>query len=98
MHEIYDVLAVCLMVSAGVLFPIIICSDILSFLKLDLRDCLSVVGSRAEYVRKEIPPCVVPGSSLLKLYSPLTSFMDLQRVIYKEEKAAHLEAMGQNTR
>ncbi|KAK4803131.1 hypothetical protein SAY86_001334 [Trapa natans] len=54
--------------------------------------------SAAEYVRKEIPLHVVPGSSLLKLDSPLRSFTDLQRVIYEEEKAAYLEAMGQNIR
>lgn len=72
--------------------------DVSLFLKLNLRDCLLVVGSGAEYVRKEIPLHVVHGLSLLKLDSPLSSFTDLQRVIYEEEKAAYLEAMSQNIR
>ncbi|XP_031376391.1 uncharacterized protein LOC116192095 isoform X2 [Punica granatum] len=54
--------------------------------------------SGADYVRKEVPLYVLPSSSLLKLDSPLSSFTDLQRVIYEEEKAAYFEAMGQNIR
>ncbi|KAI3982044.1 hypothetical protein MKX01_018950 [Papaver californicum] len=52
--------------------------------------------SGAEYVRKEIPLLVLPTSALLKLESPLTSFTDLQRVLYEEEKAAYKQAVSQN--
>ncbi|GAY60038.1 hypothetical protein WN943_022434 [Citrus x changshan-huyou] len=52
--------------------------------------------SGAEYVRKEIPLHVLPTSSLLKLDSPLTSFTDLQRVLYEEERAAYNQAIMQN--
>ncbi|XP_031376390.1 uncharacterized protein LOC116192095 isoform X1 [Punica granatum] len=65
---------------------------------LDMRARLLVVDSGADYVRKEVPLYVLPSSSLLKLDSPLSSFTDLQRVIYEEEKAAYFEAMGQNIR
>ncbi|XP_048140329.1 lys-63-specific deubiquitinase BRCC36-like isoform X2 [Rhodamnia argentea] len=54
--------------------------------------------SGAEYVRKEVPLYVLPSSSLLNLVSPLTSFTDLQRVIFEEERAAYFEAMRQNVR
>lgn len=54
--------------------------------------------SGAEYVRKEIPLDVLPASSLLKLDSPLASFMDLQRVLYEEEKAAYNQGISQNLR
>lgn len=57
-----------------------------------------LAGSGAEYVRKEVPLYVLPSSSLLNLVSPLTSFTDLQRVIYEEERAAYFEAMRQNMR
>ncbi|KAI6671973.1 hypothetical protein NL676_006858 [Syzygium grande] len=36
------------------------------------------------------------SSSLLNVVSPLTSFTDLQRVIYEEERAAYVEAIRQN--
>ncbi|XP_026441857.1 uncharacterized protein LOC113341033 [Papaver somniferum] len=52
--------------------------------------------SGAEYVRKEVPLLVLPTSALLKLESPLTSFTDLQRVLYEEEKAAYKQAVLQN--
>ncbi|KAL9460336.1 hypothetical protein AB3S75_003529 [Citrus x aurantiifolia] len=52
--------------------------------------------SGAEYVRKEIPLHVLPTLSLLKLDSPLTSFTDLQRVLYEEERAAYNQAIMQN--
>nr|CAN81936.1 hypothetical protein VITISV_005282 [Vitis vinifera] len=51
----------------------------------------------AEYVRKEVPLLVFPTLSLLKLDSPLTSFTDLQRVLYEEERAAYNQAIVQNT-
>ncbi|XP_034695956.1 uncharacterized protein LOC117922065 [Vitis riparia] len=54
--------------------------------------------SGAEYVRKEVPLLVFPTLSLLKLDSPLTSFTDLQRVLYEEERAAYNQAIVQNTR
>ncbi|XP_057772649.1 uncharacterized protein LOC130992140 [Salvia miltiorrhiza] len=54
--------------------------------------------SGAEYIRKEIPLHVLPTSSLLSLDSPLSSFTNLQRVLYEEEKTAYNQAMAQNTR
>ncbi|XP_044495298.1 COP9 signalosome complex subunit 5b isoform X2 [Mangifera indica] len=54
--------------------------------------------SGAEYVRKEISLHVLPTSSLLKLDSPLTSFTDLQHVLYQEERAAYNQAILQNMR
>ncbi|KAH6758313.1 Mov34/MPN/PAD-1 family protein [Perilla frutescens var. frutescens] len=54
--------------------------------------------SGAEYIRKEIPLHVLPTSSLLGLDSPLSSFTNLQRVLYEEEKTAYSQAMSQNTR
>ncbi|XP_057541301.1 uncharacterized protein LOC130819411 [Amaranthus tricolor] len=54
--------------------------------------------SGAEYIRKEIPLHVLPASSLLELEAPLTSFTDLQRVLYEEEKAAYNQSISQNIR
>ncbi|KAK9282332.1 hypothetical protein L1049_005246 [Liquidambar formosana] len=54
--------------------------------------------SGAEYVRKEIPLHVLPTLSLLKLDSPLSSYMDLQHVLYEEERAAYNQAVLQNMR
>ncbi|KAJ8755811.1 hypothetical protein K2173_024356 [Erythroxylum novogranatense] len=54
--------------------------------------------SGAEYIRKEIPLHVLPTSSLLKLDSPLSSFTDLQRVLYEEERGAYNQAVLQNIR
>lgn len=53
--------------------------------------------SGAEFVRKEIPLHVLPTSSLLNLDSPLSSFTNLQRVLYEEERTAYNQAMAQNT-
>ncbi|XP_010537982.1 PREDICTED: lys-63-specific deubiquitinase BRCC36 [Tarenaya hassleriana] len=61
-----------------------------------LRSNLEMSG--AEYVRKEVPLHVLPTSSLLQLNSPLTSFTDLQRVLYEEERAAYHQAILQNMR
>ncbi|CAA2973316.1 lys-63-specific deubiquitinase BRCC36-like [Olea europaea subsp. europaea] len=52
--------------------------------------------SGAEFVRKEIPLQVLPTSSLLNLDSPLSSFTDLQRVLYEEERTAYKQAIVQN--
>ncbi|GLU22121.1 hypothetical protein SLE2022_382170 [Rubroshorea leprosula] len=60
------------------------------------RSNLDVSG--AEFVRKEIPLCVLPTSFLVKLESPLTSFTDLQRVLFEEERAAYNQAILQNMR
>ncbi|WCJ40599.1 Lys-63-specific deubiquitinase BRCC36 [Euphorbia peplus] len=54
--------------------------------------------SGAEYNRKEIPLHVLPTWVLLKLDSPLTSFTDLQRVLYEEERGAYNQAVLQNLR
>ncbi|KAI3455351.1 hypothetical protein Pfo_012014 [Paulownia fortunei] len=54
--------------------------------------------SGAEFVRKEIPLHVVPTSSLLSLDAPLSSFTNLQHVLYEEERTAYNQAMIQNTR
>ncbi|KAL6563196.1 hypothetical protein OROHE_005783 [Orobanche hederae] len=54
--------------------------------------------SGAEFVRKEIPLHVLPTSSLLTLDSPLSSFTNLQRVLFEEEKTAYNQAMAQNMR
>lgn len=57
-----------------------------------------LVGSGAEYVRKEIPLYVLPTLSLLKLDCPLASFTDLQRVLFEEERTAYTQAISQNMR
>ncbi|XP_011622799.1 uncharacterized protein LOC18432652 isoform X1 [Amborella trichopoda] len=54
--------------------------------------------SGAEYVRKEVPLQVVPSSSLLKLDYPLKSYMDLQRILFEEERAAYHQAISQSMR
>ncbi|KAK6153732.1 hypothetical protein DH2020_013371 [Rehmannia glutinosa] len=54
--------------------------------------------SGAEFIRKEIPLNVLPTSSLLSLDSPLSSFTNLQRVMFEEERTAYNQAMAQNTR
>lgn len=54
--------------------------------------------SGAEYIRKEVPLHVMPTLSLLNLESPLTSFSDLQSVLYEEERTAYHQAVLQNMR
>ncbi|WJX69992.1 hypothetical protein P8452_54151 [Trifolium repens] len=54
--------------------------------------------SGAEYVRKEIPLYVTPSMSLIKLDSPLSSYTDLQHVLFEEERTAYNQAILQNTR
>ncbi|KAL9264833.1 Lys-63-specific deubiquitinase BRCC36-like protein [Drosera capensis] len=60
------------------------------------RSNLDISG--AEYTRKEIPLQVVPSSALLKLDSPLASYMDLQNMLFDEEKAAYGQAILQSSR
>ncbi|XP_042511603.1 uncharacterized protein LOC122086684 [Macadamia integrifolia] len=54
--------------------------------------------SGAEYVRKEIHLQVLPTFSLLRLDTPLTSFTELQCVLFEEECAAYRQAILQNMR
>ncbi|KAL2332443.1 hypothetical protein Fmac_020024 [Flemingia macrophylla] len=54
--------------------------------------------SGAEYVRKEIPLHVLPASSLINLDSPLSSYTDLQNVLFEEEQNAYNQAILQNMR
>ncbi|XP_040380432.1 lys-63-specific deubiquitinase BRCC36-like [Oryza brachyantha] len=54
--------------------------------------------SGAEYVRKEVPLYVFPTGHLLKLDTTLTSYCDMQHVIFEEEKSAYNQAMHQNIR
>lgn len=54
--------------------------------------------SGAEFVRREIPLHVLPTLSILDLDSPLTSFTDLQCVLYEEERTAYNQAIFQNMR
>ncbi|KAL6851688.1 hypothetical protein ACP4OV_020252 [Aristida adscensionis] len=52
--------------------------------------------SGAEYVRKEVRLIVIPTRQLLKLETTLTSYCDMQRVLFEEEKSAYNQAMQQN--
>jgi BRCA1/BRCA2-containing complex subunit 3 len=54
--------------------------------------------SGAEYIRKEIPLHVLPNLSMLNLDFPLTSFTELQNVLYEEERTAYNQAILQNMR
>ncbi|RDX70920.1 Lys-63-specific deubiquitinase BRCC36 [Mucuna pruriens] len=54
--------------------------------------------SGAEYVRKEIPLYVLPALSLINLDSPLSSYPDLQHVLFEEERNAYNQAILQNMR
>ncbi|KAL3511862.1 hypothetical protein ACH5RR_024579 [Cinchona calisaya] len=54
--------------------------------------------SGAEFVRKEVPLYVLPTSSLFSHDSPLASFVELQRVLYEEERTAYNQAIEQNLR
>lgn len=55
-------------------------------------------GSGAEYVRKEVPLQVLPSKALLELDCPLASFVDMQRVLFEEERSAYNQAILQNMR
>ncbi|CAN6346005.1 unnamed protein product [Urochloa humidicola] len=52
--------------------------------------------SGAEYVRKEVPLILLPTRHLLKLDSTMTSYCDMQRVLFEEEQTAYNQAMQQN--
>ncbi|WVZ99438.1 hypothetical protein U9M48_044734 [Paspalum notatum var. saurae] len=52
--------------------------------------------SGAEYVRKEVPLIVLPTRHLLKLDTTMTSYCDMQRVLFEEEQSAYNQAMQQN--
>lgn len=54
--------------------------------------------SGAEFVRKEIPLYVLPALSLINLDSPLSSYTDLQHVLFEEEQNAYNQAILQNMR
>ena len=54
--------------------------------------------SGAQYIRKEVPLQVLPARYLLKLDSPLTSFTDMQHVLFEEERSAYNQAISQNMR
>ncbi|KAK7335974.1 hypothetical protein VNO80_28145 [Phaseolus coccineus] len=54
--------------------------------------------SGAEFVRREIPLYVVPALSLTNLDSPLSSYTDLQHVLFEEERNAYNQAILQNMR
>jgi BRCA1/BRCA2-containing complex subunit 3 len=55
-----------------------------------------LLNSGAEYVRKEVPLHVLPTRNLLKLDTTLTSYCDMQHVLFEEEKFAYNQAMQQN--
>ncbi|XP_062232026.1 uncharacterized protein LOC133929329 [Phragmites australis] len=52
--------------------------------------------SGAEYVRKGVKLLVFPTRNLLKLETTLTSYCDMQRVLFEEEQSAYSQAMQQN--
>ncbi|XP_054792550.1 uncharacterized protein LOC129298165 isoform X2 [Prosopis cineraria] len=54
--------------------------------------------SGAEYVRKEIPLYVLPTTSLTNIDSPLSSYTELQHVLFEEERTAYNQAILQNMR
>ncbi|GLJ43890.1 hypothetical protein SUGI_0914890 [Cryptomeria japonica] len=60
------------------------------------RSHLDISG--AEYVRKEVPLQVVPGHSIAKVDFSLSSFVDLQHILFTEEKAAYNQAMSHSMR
>ncbi|WOL20716.1 hypothetical protein Cni_G29522 [Canna indica] len=52
--------------------------------------------SGAEYIRKEVPLQLLPARYLLKLDTPLSSFTDVQHVLFEEERSAYKQAIFQN--
>lgn len=63
---------------------------------LNLVSLFCFAASAAEFSRKEIPLYVMPTASLIKLDSPLTSFTDLQHVLFEEERSAYNQAILNN--
>ena len=53
-------------------------------------------NSGAEYRGKEVPLFVLPTRYLLKLDTTMTSYCDMQRVLFEEEQSAYNQAMQQN--
>lgn len=80
--------------SVDVLFSLLMCLYFMCITQI----WTSIFGSGAEYVRKEVPLHVLPTLSPLNLESSLTSFTDLQSVLYEEERTAYHQAILQNMR
>ena len=53
-------------------------------------------NSGAEYRRREVPLHVFPTRHLIKLDTTMTSYCDMQRVLFEEEQSAYNQAMLQN--
>jgi hypothetical protein len=49
-------------------------------------------------MRKEVRLLVVPGHTLAKVDFPLSSLVNLQKILFDEEKAAYNQAISQSTR
>jgi BRCA1/BRCA2-containing complex subunit 3 len=64
--------------------------------KLLISNLHLLANSGAEYVRKEVPLHVLPTRNMLKLDTTLTSYCDMQHVLFEEEKSAYNQAMQQN--
>lgn len=60
------------------------------------RSTLDVSG--AEYARKEVPLQVGTGHPVAKFEFPLSSFVDLQKLLFTEEQTAYNQAMSQSAR
>lgn len=58
------------------------------------RSTMDISG--AEYRRREVPLHVFPTRHLLKLDTTLTSYCDMQHVLFQEEQSAYNQAMLQN--
>uniref|UniRef100_A0A804Q4G6 MPN domain-containing protein n=2 Tax=Zea mays TaxID=4577 RepID=A0A804Q4G6_MAIZE len=58
------------------------------------RSTMDISG--AEYRGKEVPLFVLPTRYLLKLDTTMTSYCDMQRVLFEEEQSAYNQAMQQN--
>jgi len=58
------------------------------------RSTLDVSG--AEYARKEVPLQVITGHPVAKFDFPLSSFVDLQHLLFTEEQTAYNQAMSQS--
>jgi BRCA1/BRCA2-containing complex subunit 3 len=65
-------------------------------MKLLISNLQLLANSGAEYVRKAVPLHVLPTRNMLKLDTTLTSYCDMQHVLFEEEKSAYNQAMQQN--
>ncbi|PKA53774.1 hypothetical protein AXF42_Ash020695 [Apostasia shenzhenica] len=52
--------------------------------------------SGAEYVRTEVPLLVMPTKAILSIDCPLSSFTDMQYMLFEEERSAYKQALQQN--